>query len=157
LALPLFDLLSDLSGAASPAGSPAASQAAASPAAALPAGAPAAAPARPRRAAPAARQAAARQAAAPACPPTAMHADAWIDGELSTGAAATIGAHLRSCPPCRAHVEALRRLVAVVRRQEAHRPPAPASLRARARELAAMWHDEEARAAEDPAPRRPAR
>ena len=86
-----------------------------------------------------------------ACPTTEAHADAWIDGELSAGTAAALDAHLRSCPSCRSHVEALRRLVAAVRRHGARQPPAPASVRARARELVALWHDEEARAAAEAA------
>jgi hypothetical protein len=83
-------------------------------------------------------------AAAPApagapCPPPTL-ADAWVDGALSPGGTAALEAHLRGCPACRAHVDAVRRLVAAVRRQGEHQPPAPASLRARVRALAARWH-----------------
>jgi anti-sigma factor RsiW len=79
-----------------------------------------------------------------ACPATAAQAHAWLDGELPAGAAAVLDAHVRACGPCRAHVAALRRLLAVLRRQRAHQPPAPATLRARARELAARWHQRDA-------------
>jgi anti-sigma factor RsiW len=81
-----------------------------------------------------------------ACPSTAAHADAWLDGELSPGASAALEAHVRGCGACRTHVDARRRLAAALRRQRAHEPPAPASLRARVRELAARWHEAEARA-----------
>ncbi len=75
-----------------------------------------------------------------ACPATETQAGPWLDGELSAGATAALAAHLRACPPCRAHVAALRRLVAAVGRQRGHEAPAPASLRARVRVLAARWH-----------------
>jgi anti-sigma factor RsiW len=81
-----------------------------------------------------------RAARAAACAATDTQADAWLDGELAAGATATLEAHLRACPPCRAHVAALRRLVAAVRRQREDRSPAPASLRARVQALAARWH-----------------
>lgn len=81
-----------------------------------------------------------RRHAARTCPSTEARTDALLDGELSAGAAAALGAHLRVCPPCRAHVDALRRLLVAVGRQRTHAAPAPASLRARVRALAARWH-----------------
>jgi hypothetical protein len=78
-----------------------------------------------------------------ACPSTTARADAWLDGELSAGAAAALDGHVRGCAACRAHVEALGRLVAAVRRQRTHEPSAPASLRARVRAAAARWHETE--------------
>jgi len=83
-----------------------------------------------------------RRHARRACPSTEGRADALFDGELSAGAAAALAAHLRVCPPCRTHVDALRRLLVAVGRQRAH--AAPASLRARVRALAARWHADDA-------------
>jgi anti-sigma factor RsiW len=86
------------------------------------------------------------------CAATLAQGDALVDAELPPAAAAALEGHLRACAPCRAHVAALREVVAAVRRQRAHATPAPASLRARARAIAARWHAEDARAHEAGAP-----
>lgn len=80
------------------------------------------------------------------CRATAAQADAWIDGALPVDARAAVDGHLRACPLCRASVAALYRLVTAVRRQAAHQPPAPASLRARVQALTARWRAAEAAA-----------
>lgn len=78
------------------------------------------------------------------CPATEIEAHAWLDGELAPRAAGGFAAHLDACAPCRAHVAALGRFLAAVRRPPARPPVAPASLRLRVRDLAACWHAHDA-------------
>jgi intracellular sulfur oxidation DsrE/DsrF family protein len=64
------------------------------------------------------------------CDKTRQLAQAYVDRELDVASSLALEEHLASCPDCRAHHEALRRLQSAVAAGIGY-PPAPAALRER--------------------------